>query len=144
MFVCKLRTPSCANYEHFHVYLAYQRQTGTVVTRQTYDRAPCLTGPPTAHISRGDIGMYIYSANSGRVRPGIWNPHYGHEYVTNIPLAIWYFLLTMTKLYALLYIKRTDFCTTLIMLLPAADQKHYIRQKMGNILLPSYIPGHNL
>ena len=54
MFVCKLRTPSCANYEHFHVYLAYRRQTGTVVTRQTYDWAPRLTRPPTAHISRGD------------------------------------------------------------------------------------------
>ena len=33
MFVVKLRTPSRANYEHFHVYLAYRRQTGTVVTR---------------------------------------------------------------------------------------------------------------
>ena len=54
MFVVKLRTPSRANYEHFHVYLAYRRQTGTVVTRQTYDRAPRLTRPPTAHISRGD------------------------------------------------------------------------------------------
>ena len=45
MFVCKLRTPSCANYEHFHVYLAYRRQTGTVVTRQTYmyERAPNKT-----------------------------------------------------------------------------------------------------
>ena len=53
MFVVKLRTPSRANYEHFHVYLAYRRQTGTVVTRQTYDRAPRLTRPPTAHISRG-------------------------------------------------------------------------------------------
>ena len=55
MFVVKLRTPSRANYEHFHVYLAYKRQTGTVVTRQTYDRAPRLTRPPTAHISRGAI-----------------------------------------------------------------------------------------
>ena len=53
MFVCKLRTPSCANYENVHVYLAYRRQTGTVATRQTYDRAPRLTIPPTAHISRG-------------------------------------------------------------------------------------------
>ena len=53
MFVVKLGTPSRANYEHFHVYLAYGRQTGTVVTRQTYDRAPRLTRPPTAHISRG-------------------------------------------------------------------------------------------
>ena len=53
MFVVKLRTPTRANYEHFHVYLAYRRQTGTVVTRQTYDRAPRLTRPPTAHISRG-------------------------------------------------------------------------------------------
>ena len=53
MFVVKLRTPSRANYEHFHVYLAHRRQTGTVVTRQTYDRAPRLTRPPTAHISRG-------------------------------------------------------------------------------------------
>ena len=43
MFVGKLGTPSCSSYEHFHVYLAYRRQTGTVVTRQTYDRAPCLT-----------------------------------------------------------------------------------------------------
>ena len=54
MFVVKLGTPSRANYEHFHVYLAYRRQTGTVMTRQTYDRAPRLTRPPTAHISRGD------------------------------------------------------------------------------------------
>ena len=53
MFAVKLRTPSRANYEHFHVYLACRRQTGTVVTRQTYDRAPRLTRPPTAHISRG-------------------------------------------------------------------------------------------
>ena len=53
MFVVKLRTPSRANYEYFHFYLAYRRQTGTVVTRQTYDRAPRLTKPPTAHISRG-------------------------------------------------------------------------------------------
>ena len=54
MFVCKFGIPSCSNYEHFHVYLAYRRQTGTMVTRQTYDRAPRLTKPPTAHISRGD------------------------------------------------------------------------------------------
>ena len=53
MFVVKLRTPFRANYEHFYIYLAYRRQTGTVVTRQTYDRAPRLTRPPTAHISRG-------------------------------------------------------------------------------------------
>ena len=56
MFVCKLRTPSCANYEYFRVYLAYRRQTRTVVTRQTYDGAPRLTRPPTAHISRSEIG----------------------------------------------------------------------------------------
>ena len=49
MFVCKLRTPSCTNYENCHVYLAHKRQTGTVVSRQTYDWAPRLT----AHISRG-------------------------------------------------------------------------------------------
>ena len=54
MFVVKLRTPFRANYEHFHVYLAYRRQTGSVVTRQTCDRAPRLTRPPTAHISRGE------------------------------------------------------------------------------------------
>ena len=54
MFVCKLRTPTRANYEHVHVYPAYMRQTGTVVTRQTYDRAPRLTRPPTAHISMGE------------------------------------------------------------------------------------------
>ena len=60
MFVCKLRTPSCANYEHFHVYLAYRRQPGTVVTRQTYDRAPRLTRPPTAHISRGEYYCKSY------------------------------------------------------------------------------------
>ena len=54
MFVCKLRTPSCANYEHCYVYLAYGRQTGTVLTRQTYDRAPSLTKTPTAHISKGE------------------------------------------------------------------------------------------
>ena len=59
MFVVKLRTPSRANYEHFHVYLAYRRQTGTVVTRQTYDRAPRLTRPPTAHISRGDVDLFM-------------------------------------------------------------------------------------
>ena len=59
MFVVKLGTPSRTNYEHFHVYLAYRRQTGTVVTRQTYDRAPRLTRPPTAHISRGEIGGII-------------------------------------------------------------------------------------
>ena len=29
MFVCKLGTPSCSHYEHFHVYLAYRKQTGT-------------------------------------------------------------------------------------------------------------------
>ena len=58
MFVVKLRTPSRANYEHFHVYLAYRRQTGTVVTRQTYDRAPRLTRPPTAYISRGGDGIW--------------------------------------------------------------------------------------
>ena len=46
MFVCKSRTPSWANYEYFHVYLAYRRQTGTVVTHQTYDRAPRLTNHP--------------------------------------------------------------------------------------------------
>ena len=46
MFVCKLGTPSCCNYEHFHVYLVYRRQTGTVVTRQTCDRAPRLTNHP--------------------------------------------------------------------------------------------------
>ena len=51
MFVCKLRTPSCFQYEHFHVYLAYR---GNVVTRQTFDRAPRITKPPTARISRGD------------------------------------------------------------------------------------------
>ena len=53
MFVCKLRTPSCSNYEHFHVYLANRRQTENVVTRQAFDRAPRLSRPPTAHISRG-------------------------------------------------------------------------------------------
>ena len=62
--VCKLRTPSCSHCEHFHVYLAYRRQTGTVVTRQTYDPAPRLTRPPTAHISRGGVStacIYIYT-----------------------------------------------------------------------------------
>ena len=76
MFVVKLGTPSRANYEHFHVYLAYRRQTGTVVTRQTYDRAPRITRPPTAHISRGGnagillswsvvplLQTYIYEGN---------------------------------------------------------------------------------
>ena len=61
MFVVKLRTPSRANYEHFHVYLAYGRQTGTVVTHQTYDRAPRLTRPPTAHISRGGHSKYRFN-----------------------------------------------------------------------------------
>ena len=37
---------------YFHVYLAYRRETGNVVTRQTFDRAPRITKPPTAHISR--------------------------------------------------------------------------------------------
>ena len=66
MFVVKFRTPSRANYEHFHVYLAYRRQTGTVVTRQTYDRAPRLTRPPTAHISRGvyATACFLYVCNS--------------------------------------------------------------------------------
>ena len=53
MFVCRLRTPSCSHCEHVHVYLAYWRQTGNVVTRQTFDRAPRLTRPPIAQISRG-------------------------------------------------------------------------------------------
>ena len=64
MFVVKLRTPSRANYEHVHVYLAYRRQTGTVVTRQTYDRAPRLARPPTAHISRGEGASYLVSNSS--------------------------------------------------------------------------------
>ena len=68
MFVVKLRTPSRANYEHFHVYLAYRRQTGTVVTRQTYDRAPRLTRPPTAHISRGE---YASLHRSSAVNPAL-------------------------------------------------------------------------
>ena len=59
MFVCKLRTPSCVNYEHFHVYLAYRRQTGTVVTRQAYERASRLTRSPTAHISRGAKSLQL-------------------------------------------------------------------------------------
>ena len=47
MFVCKLRTPyaSCANYEHFHVYLAYRRHTGTVVTGQNIRPS----APPNNH-----------------------------------------------------------------------------------------------
>ena len=53
MFACKLGTPSCSSYEHLHVYLVYRRQTGTVVTRQTYDRAAPPNKSPTAHISRG-------------------------------------------------------------------------------------------
>ena len=40
MFVVKLRTPSRANYEHFHVYLAYRRQTGTVVTAKHTTERP--------------------------------------------------------------------------------------------------------
>ena len=63
MFVVKLRTPSRANYEHFHVYLSYRRQTGTVVTCQTYDRAPRLTRPPTAHISRGEHATRYQTSN---------------------------------------------------------------------------------
>ena len=51
MFICKLRTP-------YKVYLAYRRQTENVVTCQTFDRAPRLTTPPTAHISRGDIVVW--------------------------------------------------------------------------------------
>ena len=64
MSLCKLRTPSCSHYEHFHVYLAYRRQTGNVVTRQTFDGSPRLTRPPTAHISRGEnfrfLSHYVY------------------------------------------------------------------------------------
>ena len=60
MFVCKLRTPSCSHYEHFNVYPAYKRQTGNVVTRQTHERAPRLTRPPSAHISRGALAMNVY------------------------------------------------------------------------------------
>ena len=67
MFVIKLRTPSRANYENFHVYLAYRRQTGTVMTRQTYDRAPRLTRPPTAHISRG--GCQALACGGARYLP---------------------------------------------------------------------------
>ena len=63
MFVVKLGTPSRANYEHFHVYLAYRRQTGTVMTRQTYDWAPRITRPPTAHISRGVNGHHTLSVD---------------------------------------------------------------------------------
>ena len=76
MFVVKLMTQSRANYEHFHVSLAYRRQTGTVVTRQTYDRVPRLTRPHTAYISRGDkatvrfsmivLTFCISNASSGR------------------------------------------------------------------------------
>ena len=68
MFVVKLGTPSRANYEYFHVYLAYRRQTGTVMTRQTYDRAPRLTRPPTAHISRGD-----YVSPIVQMRAALWS-----------------------------------------------------------------------
>ena len=50
----------CANHEHFHVYLTYKRQTGNVVTRQTFDRAPHLTRPPTAHISRGGYVILLW------------------------------------------------------------------------------------
>ena len=53
MFVCKLGTPSCSNYEHFLVYMAHRRQTGTVVTRQTYDRAHRLTKNHPLHTFQG-------------------------------------------------------------------------------------------
>ena len=66
MFVCKLSTPSCSEYEHFHVYLDYRKQTGNVVTRQTFDRAPRQTRPPIAHISRGDITPLTPASPSGR------------------------------------------------------------------------------
>ena len=71
MFVCRLRTPSCAN---FHVHLAYRRQTGTVVTRQTYDRAPRLARPPTAHISRVKVPLLFnrqLCVNMGEDRCGL-------------------------------------------------------------------------
>ena len=58
MFVVTLRTPFRANYEHFHVYLAYRRQPGTVVTRQTYDRAPRLTNHHCTHF-KGDVSEEV-------------------------------------------------------------------------------------
>ena len=40
MFVCKLRTPFCSHYEHFHVYLAYGRQTENVVSAKHSTERP--------------------------------------------------------------------------------------------------------
>ena len=67
MFVCKLMTLFCVNnYEHFHVYLAYRRQTGIVVTRQTYDRAPRLTNH-TLHTFQGVLTFTRYSGFKDRL-----------------------------------------------------------------------------
>ena len=85
MFVVKLRTPSRANYEHFHVYLAYRRQTGTVVTRQTYDLAPRLTRPPTAHISRG-VGVCLELHNG---RWGIYKSIIAHDIAKSVKVYIY-------------------------------------------------------
>ena len=52
MFVCKLRTQSCCHYEHFHVNLAYRRQTGNVVT----ERPPNKT---THHTFQGVLMIHI-------------------------------------------------------------------------------------
>ena len=78
MFVCKLRTPSCSHYEHFHVYLAYRRQTGNVVTRQTFDRAPRLTRPPTAHISKGESGENSHVRRNTYSETCLNGRHIGH------------------------------------------------------------------
>ena len=65
MFVCKLRTPSCSKYEHVHVYLAYRRQTGTLVTRQTNDRVHRLTKPPLHTFKVVTLPLHLLMPISG-------------------------------------------------------------------------------
>ena len=58
MFVCKEDT-ILLSLRTFHVYLAYRRPTGNVVTRQTFDPRAPHNKPHTAHISRGNRDRYI-------------------------------------------------------------------------------------
>ena len=68
MFVCKLRTPSCSHYEHFHVYLAHRRQTGNVV--------PAKHSTERLHTFQGvsDVGIHVSSTPVGNVRGNV-DPH---------------------------------------------------------------------
>ena len=40
------------------ILVSCQMSTGSLMTRQTYDRAPRLTKLATAHISKGDLANY--------------------------------------------------------------------------------------